>query len=48
MNMLNFRESSQFTRGKGSVVVCSTMFDHPPKFNEWLKYQKAIGADMVH
>ena len=48
MNILNPKETSQFTRGKGSVVVCSTMFDHPPKFNEWLKYQKAIGADMVH
>ena len=48
MNMLNPKGSSQFTRGKGSVVVCSTVFDHPPRFNEWLKYQKAIGADMVH
>ena len=48
MNMLNPKGSSQFTRGKESVVVCSTVFDHPPKFNEWLKYQKAIGADMVH
>ena len=48
MNMLNSKGSSQFTRGKGSVVVCTTMFGHPPRFNEWLKYQKAIGADMVH
>ena len=48
MIMINPKGMSQFTRGKGSVVVCSTMFGHPPKFNEWLKYQKAIGADMVH
>ena len=48
MIMMNPKGTSQFIRGNGSVVVCSTMFGHPPRFNEWLKYQKAIGADMVH
>ena len=36
------------TRGKGSIVVCTTLFGRPPYFNEWLKYQKAIGVDMVY
>ena len=35
-------------RGKGSVVVCSTVFDHPPLFDQWLKYQKTLNVDMVH
>ena len=35
-------------RGKGSVVVCTTMFGHPENFNHWLKYQKTIGVDSVH
>ena len=33
---------------KGSVVVCTALFGQPPYFNEWLKYQRAIGIDRVH
>ena len=35
-------------RGKGSVVVCSTMYGHPAKFNHWLKYQETLSIDSVH
>lgn len=31
-----------------SVVVCITMYGHPVRFDEWLRYQKTIGVDMVH
>ena len=32
---------------KGSVFTCTTLFGHPDRFEPWLKYQKAIGVDMV-
>ena len=35
-------------RGKNSVVQCTCLFDHPPRFNEWLIYQKTLGFDRVH
>ena len=35
-------------KGKGSIVVCTTMFGHPAKFDHWLKYQKTVGVDGVH
>ena len=35
-------------RGNNSVVMCTSMFDHPPRFNEWLIYQKTLGFDRVH
>ena len=31
-----------------SLVVCATMYGHPARFDEWLRYQKTIGVDMVH
>ena len=31
-----------------SVIVCVTMYGHPVRFDEWLRYQKTIGVDMVH
>ncbi len=37
-----------FTAGKETIVVCSAFFGKPPFFNEWLKYQKALGVDRVH
>ena len=37
-----------FDRGKGSVVVCSTLYGHPPMFDQWLKYQQTLNVDMVH
>lgn len=36
------------SRGKGSTVVCTTLYGLPKWFDEWLKYQKTIGVDMVH
>ena len=36
------------TRGKGSVVVCTTLYHHPDKVDQWVKYHKTLGADMVH
>lgn len=35
-------------RVPGSVVVCATMYGHPARFDEWLRYQKTIGINMVH
>ena len=37
-----------FDKGKGSIVVCSGLFDHPPMFDQWLKYQQTLNVDMVH
>ena len=31
-----------------SIVICTTMYGHPPRFNEWLKYQKTIRVNRVH
>ena len=36
------------SEGSDSIVVCTALFGHPPRVNEWLKYQKAIGVDLVH
>ena len=36
------------TKIKGTVVVCTTMYGHPAKFNHWLTYQKTVGVDKVH
>ena len=33
---------------KNSLVICATMYGHPTRFDEWLRYQKTIGVDMVH
>ena len=45
-----FLRTSIFTpvRGKSSVVVCTTMYGHPPMFNYWLMYQQTLGLDGVH
>ena len=37
-----------FEKGPNSVVVCIAIFGNPPYFNEWLKYQKHLGPDLVH
>ena len=44
----DFYASKSFERGPNSVVVCIAIFGRPPYFNEWLKYQKHLGPDMVH
>ena len=36
------------TKIKGTVVVCTTMYGHPAKFNHWLTYQQTIGVHRVH
>ena len=36
------------TKGKGSIVVCTTMYGHPDKFDQWLMYQKYLGVEQVH
>ena len=35
-------------RGNNSIVLCTCMYNHPPRFNEWLIYQKTLGFDRVH
>lgn len=36
------------TRGKASVVVCTTVYNQPKQLHEWLIYQQSVGVDMVH
>ena len=31
-----------------SVIACATVFGNPPYFEQWLRYQKKIGVDMVY
>ena len=31
-----------------SVVACTTVFDTPPYFSAWLRYQKTLGVDSVY
>ena len=42
------KDTLTFDRGKGSVVVCSALYGHPPMFDQWLKYQQTLNIDMVH
>ena len=44
----NMDSNSTPLRGNNSVVQWTCMFDHPPRFNEWLIYQKTLGFDRVH
>ena len=37
------RKSSNST-----VMVCATIFDTPPHFSTWIRYQKTLGVDMIH
>lgn len=34
--------------GKGSIVVCTTMFGNPDRFDQWVKYHKSLNVDRVH
>ena len=36
------------TKGQGSIVVCTTMYGHPDKFDQWLMYQKYLGVERVY
>ena len=31
-----------------TVMTCTTVFDTPPHFGAWIRYQKTLGVDMVH
>ena len=31
-----------------TVMACTTVFDTPPHFGAWIRYQKTLGVDMVH
>ena len=31
-----------------TVMVCTAVFDTPPHFGAWIRYQKTLGVDMVH
>jgi hypothetical protein len=31
-----------------TVMVCTTVFDTPPHFGAWIRYQKTLRVDMVH
>lgn len=46
--LLAIENTSVPSRGRGTIVVCTTTFHHPEKFNDWLKYQKTLGIDLVH
>ena len=39
---------STLTKGRGSIVVCTTTFGHPDRFDQWLMYQKHLGVEQVH
>ena len=36
------------TNSHSSVMACTTVFDTPPHFGAWIRYQKTLGVDMVH
>lgn len=44
----DYYANTTIERGSDSVVICIPLFNRPPYFNEWLKYQKHLGADMVY
>ena len=36
------------SHGKGSIVVCTIAYGRPDYFEDWLRYQKTLGVDLVH
>ena len=38
----------QERKSHSSVMVCTTVFDTPPHFGAWIRYQKTLGVDMIH
>jgi hypothetical protein len=42
------KDPSTPTEGKGSIVVCTTMFNNPEKFDQWVKYHHYLNVDRVH
>lgn len=47
-HQLRFLNNASHTKQSNSVLVCTTMYGHPVRFEEWLRYQKTIGVDKVH
>lgn len=45
---LHIRTDASHVKLPKSLVVCATMYGHPVRFDEWLRYQKTIGVDRVH
>ena len=39
---------SKPTKGRGSIVMCTTIFGDPDKFDQWLIYNKYLGVDRIH
>ena len=35
-------------KSSSTVMVCTSVFDTPPHFGAWIRYQKTLGVDMVH
>jgi hypothetical protein len=42
------RNPSTPTRGKGSIVVCTTMYSYPDAFEPWLRYIHYLKVNGVH
>ena len=40
--------SDRYVHNENSIVVCTTMYGNPVRFEEWLRYLKTLGVDMVH
>lgn len=40
--------SSKQDKTASGVIVCTTVFESPPYFREWLHYQKTLGVDFVY
>jgi hypothetical protein len=45
---LRLLNNASHVKAVNSVVVCATMYGHPLRFEEWLRYQKTIGVDRIH
>lgn len=45
---LRLLNNASHTKIVDSVMVCATMYGHPVRFEEWLRYQKTVGVDKIH
>ena len=43
-----FIPNERNSQSSTSVMTCTTVFDTPPHFGAWIRYQKTLGVDMVH
>ena len=44
----NNNNNQNIERSRSTVMVCTTVYNTPPYFSEWLHYQRALGVDMVY